>query len=563
MSSQQPGGHSLPQSDLPDNVENHETETELSPAGLVCDDILSVLDGVANFPDDAKLAVGIRLENILEMFREEEDRHRKDRRKISALRSDLRRVTEKLAILQQEHFGASSEKTHTGIDEDELDLAVIEDDDDPVEQPRGKRRRKVPDDVEPVTVHHFPEDRTCGSCGSDMPSISNWSSMRIRIIPEHVEFVKDIYHTCACNHGICKENKPVSARAPHHIMKGRGIDLGLVTEAACQKFFEHIPTFRMERRLLNCNVNLSRQAIGRNIIHLARHLVPVQQALLEHVKAGYAAHMDETPVRVQAAGKGKCDLGYLWAVCRDERRWNPEAQPAVVYRYAPTRAGSVAAELLSGTALRYLITDGYGGYNHLFSGGPANDALESVRCWAHPRRKFFETWLTTKSKLADWVVKMIRKLYRVEKAAVGLSPEEREAIRQEHSLPVLDKLHTELVKHKDDAQGSLKKAIDHTLKAYDVLRRYVFDGKLEIDNNPVERCMRGIALTKKNSLYAGSHEAAEVWAIYYSLIESARLNRINPRSYLTWVTSEIERNKGEVDYALLLPWHCPMGRIQG
>jgi len=82
------------------------------------------------------------------------------------------------------------------------------------------------------------------------------------------------------------------------------------------------------------------------------------------------------------------------------------------------------------------------------------------------------------------------------------------------------------------------------------------------DNNPVERCIRGIALTKKNSLFAGNHDAAEVWAVYYSLIKSARLNRVNPRSYLNWVVGEIESSKGETDYGKLMPWHCPVGKIE-
>ena len=82
------------------------------------------------------------------------------------------------------------------------------------------------------------------------------------------------------------------------------------------------------------------------------------------------------------------------------------------------------------------------------------------------------------------------------------------------------------------------------------------------DNNPVERCIRGIALTKKNSLFAGNHEAAQTWAIYYTLIETARLNQVNPRSYLNWVTSEIERQWGNVDYSQLMPWHCPIGHIE-
>lgn len=112
---------------------------------------------------------------------------------------------------------------------------------------------------------------------------------------------------------------------------------------------------------------------------------------------------------------------------------------------------------------------------------------------------------------------------------------------------LLTEIRTELDKNAASAQGLLKKAIDYTLKAFEALQRFIFDGRIEIDNNTIERCIRGVALTKKNSLFAGNHKAAKVWAIYYSLIETARLNRVNPRAYLKWITEEIERNRGNVD----------------
>lgn len=155
--------------------------------------------------------------------------------------------------------------------------------------------------------------------------------------------------------------------------------------------------------------------------------------------------MDETPISVLNPGKGKCDTGYIWATCRDEHRWNPEAEPAVVYHYAHSRAGKVAEDLLQGAALRFLQTDGYAAYNCLFKKEGQNDGLTSVRCAAHARRKFFEAALTTDSPLAHRVVQMFRKMYAVEKAAHGLPPAEREALRQQHSLPILNQLHSELL----------------------------------------------------------------------------------------------------------------------
>lgn len=535
---------------------------ELSPIAILCQDILTALNDVPDCPDHAKTMVGTRINGILRIFFETEGSMRSATEKISTLKSKLQRKTELLAVLRQELFDKSSEKGAGAAEEDDFEFELEDEEEEPKEASKGKRPRKVGDNIEIVRVDHYPDDMACCSCGHDLKSIKQEERVgSFRIIPEHVVLVKNVYHTCACNHGICKENKPVSAKSKNFIMSGRGMEAEFAAEAAIQKFFEHIPTFRMERRLQNSNVNLSRQAITKTIAHLSRYLEPVCDALHEHVKSAHAAQMDETPVRVLNPGKGKCDTGYFWVICRDERLWNPDAQPAVVYHYAPSRAGSVATELLSGSSIRFLQTDGYAGYNCLFKETDQNDKLVSARCLAHARRKFVETAKATKSPLATRVVKMFQKMYVVEKAASNLPPAEREAKRQEHSLPILNELYAELVKNSDNAHGALKAAINYTLNAFDGLKPFIFDGRLEIDNNPVERCIRGIALTKKNSLFAGTHEAANVWATYYSLIESARLNRVNPRSYLIWVVNEIERTRGELDYGLLMPWHCPTGHI--
>jgi hypothetical protein len=280
-------------------------------------------------------------------------------------------------------------------------------------------------------------------------------------------------------------------------MKGRGMEPGFAVKAACQKFFEHIPPYRLERRFKNANINLARQTIDKGLAHLAKHLMPVHEEIHAHVLAVHTAQMDETPVKVQAPGKGKCDTGYFWVINRDERDWNSEARPAVVYRYAHSRACSVSEELLSGASIRFLQTDDYSGYNCLFKDSTNNDGLMPTRCNAHARRKFFGAHLATKSKLAARFIQMYRKMYAVEKVAKGLPLKERVQLRLEKTLPILTELKAILTTHQDDATGKLKTAINYTLNAFDELQRFVFDGRLEIDNNAVERCIRGIALTKR------------------------------------------------------------------
>lgn len=573
MTIQNPDGRSLPGNATGEGQSDEnacDADTGITPVGLLCDNILSAISLTPALSETAKLSIGTQIGNILMLFHERDERERLSKRKISELKSNLRIAREKIAVLRQELFDKSSERAAADDgkgDEEKLDLEFALDDDedvaDPKEASKGKRARKMPMGIVPLVVHHYPESRTCNCCGNEMPLIGSWDSMQMRIVPEHVEFINNIYHKCACNRtDRCKENKPMSAKTQNHIMYKRAIEPTFAAEVAVQKFGEHIPTFRMERRLRSANINITRQTLNSSVAHLGGHFQPVCDELLSHVKAGQVVHADETPLRVQAPGKGKCDTGYIWAVCRDERNWNPEAKPAVVYEYDPSRAGAVIERLLGESSIRVLISDGYAGYNRLFGKDGSNEDMVSARCWAHARRTFFEAWTATKSPLANWVIKKIRKLYDVEQVARGLPPEEREKLRQEQSLPVLTEIRVELDKNAASAQGLLKKAIDYTLKAFEALQRFIFDGRIEIDNNAIERCIRGIALTKKNSLFAGNHKAAKVWAIYYSLIETARLNMVNPRAYLKWITEEIERNRGNVDYSTLMPWHCPIGRIE-
>ena len=389
---------------------DNNSEAPFSAIGLLCNGLLTAVNDIPGCADSVRYAIGVQVSNIFSMYAEAEGRTRAASKKISELKRNLRRVTEQLAVLRQEHFDKSSEKIVAGNADDDLDFAHEADfGEAPKPAPKGKRARETGSDVEAVRVHHYPSDMTCCSCGHDLQSIKAEERVgTFRIVPEHVVLVKNVYHTCACNRGACKDNKPVSAKSQSHIMKGRGMEPEFAAEVAIQKFFEHLPTFRMERRLHSANVNLSRQAIEDNVAHLASHLEPIVDQLSIHAMAGHSAHMDETPVRVQAPGKGKCDKGYFWVICRDERPWNFAAQPAVAFHYNPSRKGEVAEDLLSGTALRFLQTDGYSGDNRLFPVGEGNDTLVSARCWAHARRKFFETWIATKSNLANWVVQMIR-----------------------------------------------------------------------------------------------------------------------------------------------------------
>lgn len=475
------------------------------------------------------------------------------KRKISALKSDLRHTTEQLSMLKSKMWGESSEKGREAIEDDDSDLADIPDFElEETEKKKGRGVAKLPDDLERRHVDHFPPERHC-PCGREMKSIGVETRERLVTIPERQVVEVHHYHTCACNRTICKENKPMSAKADRYIMRGRKADLDTVIEYSLQKFYEAKTVYRQERRLLDAGCNVTRQHLGRLTTHLAGFLEPVCDEIWKHATAGHSAMMDETPLRVQA--EGKCEQGYLWAICRDERGWNPDARPAVYFRYAPSRGGQVAKEMLEGALIDTLQTDGYAGYNGVRHAPGQNDGVDIQRCMAHARRQFTDAQKVAPSTLAKRVLKRIGGIYAVENRAKGLPPAQREAMRFAEALPALKAIREELLKAEPDLpKGKLKNAANYFLNAWEDLIRYVFNGRLEIDNNPVERCMRLIGVTRKNSLFAGSHAAAENWAIFYTLIETARLNDVDPFKYVRWVVGEIEKGRELTDYSRLMPW---------
>lgn len=468
---------------------------------------------------------------------------------------------EQLALFRQEKFGGSSEAfMEDDADEDEEDLGDFFD--DPVEERKGKRPRVMPEDIERVVNEHKPEDLTCCTCGCEMRSINKWSSSRIQIIPERVICIEDVYHTFACNRGICKENAPIAAKAGRHIMANRSVELGFAVEAACQKFMEHLPAYGLETRLRNNNVNVSRRSICRYIALLGDHLEPVADAIMRHIMSGEVIHMDETPVRVQAPGTGKCKTGFLWAALRDERKWDLSSKPAAGYRFDISRAGEVPELMLAKSAVRALITDGHSAYNRF--GDPSRDAgpLKLVRCWAHARRKFIEANKKSPSKFAKWVLRQIKAIYMIEREADYRPPEERAAIRMSKSAPILAEMKLRLEEAEPDSQGGLKGAINYCLNAFEELSQFVQDGRIEADNNPVERSIRPVTLTRKTSLFVGREQHGQTWAIFFTLVQTCKLNRIDPRRYLNWVANQIERAGGDIDPDLLLPWNCPIGQVK-
>jgi transposase len=259
---------------------------------------------------------------------------------------------------------------------------------------------------------------------------------------------------------------------------------------------------------------------------------------------------------VLAPGRGKTRTGRLWVVVRDERPWGSDVPPAAFYRYSPDRK-AIHAKALLGGCRGFLHADGYSGFDRLYRpvkpGG--EPPLIEVACWSHARRGFYEVHHATASPIALEALERIAALFAIERAMRGQSPERRAAVRQEHARPLLEQLKAFLETSLRQVSGksALAKAIRYALSRWKALTRYISDGRLEMSNNAAERAMRSPVLGRRNYLFCGSDTGGQRAACIYTIIETCKLNGIDPQAYLADVLGRIADHPIQrIDE--LLPW---------
>jgi transposase len=302
-------------------------------------------------------------------------------------------------------------------------------------------------------------------------------------------------------------------------------------------------------------VDLDRSTLADWVGQAAALVRPLVEAIERHVMAGERLHADDTPVPVLAPGNGKTKTGRLWVYVRDERPYAGGDPPAVLYRYSPDRKGAHPRSHLK--SFRGLLqADGYAGFNALYAGKNGQDppAVE-VACWAHVRRKIFDVHEATGSPLAREALERMGALFAIEREINGLRPEERRRVRQLRAKPVLDELKAffDASLAQISGKSTLAGAIRYARGCWPALVRYVDDGRLEMTNNAAERAIRPLALGRKNWIFAGSDAGGERAAAIYTLIETAKLNGLDPEAYLANVLGRIAAHPinriGD-----LLPW---------
>ncbi len=380
-------------------------------------------------------------------------------------------------------------------------------------------RKPLPAHLPRETVTHEPPC-VCPGCGSTVFSRMGQDEREVlEYVPSSFKVIQHIRPKLSCRACETVVQQPMPALP---IERGRP-GPGLIAHVLVLKYCDHTPLHR--------------------------------QAGI-YAREGAALHADDTTVPVLAPGLGKTKTGRLWVVVRDERPWGSDVPPAAFYRYSADRKG-VHAQALLGSCRGFLHADGYAGFGTLYQPTtPAGDApLVEMACWSHARRKVYDVHHTTASPIALDALQRIGALFGIESDIRGQSPEQRAAARQEHARPLLDQLQAFLDTSLTRISGksALAQAIRYALSRWKELSHYIADGRLEMSNNAAERAMRPLVLGRKNYLFCGSDAGGQRAACIYSIVETAKMNSINPHAYLTDILGRIaEHPIHQID--ALLPW---------
>ena len=423
----------------------------------------------------------------------------------------------------------------------------------PRSQPAKRNRGTLPAHLPRIEVIVDVEDKTCPCCGGTMHVIGEDGAEMLDYVPAQlrVKVIRRPRHGCrACEGAI------VQAPAPE-----RPIDGGMATEALLahiliSKYGDSLPLYRQAQIFARQGVVLDRSTLCDWVGRACWWLASLHELMMTTVLASPKIFADDTTLPVLDPGRGKTKTGRLWCYAVDNRPWRGPGHPTAVYIYSDDRKGVHPADHLKGYG-GLLQVDGYAGFAGLVT-NPAGDTPQLAFCWAHARRKVYDVFVATKSPFAEEALRRIAALYAIESDIRGQPAEERQRVRQQQSRPLVEAMHVWLNGQLGRIPGAstLAKAIRYALNHWNGLILFLDDGRLELDTNTVERAIRPVTITRKNALFAGNDSGGRHWAIIATLVQTAKLNGVEP---LAWLTDVLERvvsgRTKRHELETLLPWN--------
>jgi len=517
-----------------------------------------------SLPDDVEA-----LKALLRSRDTELARARAEAASAEALIAHLRLVIEKM---RRELYGQRSERKARLLDQMELELEELEataaEDELAAEAAgatamRAFSRRKPSRKLFPA---HLPRERVivpgptaCGCCGSPrLAKLGEDVTETLEVVPRQWKVVQYVREKFTCRD--CE--KITQVPAPFHVLPRGLAGPSLLAMVLFEKYGQHQPLNRQAERYLREGVELSLSTLADQVGGCAALLRPLYDLIRAHVFAGSRVHGDDTPVPVLA--KGKTASGRAWVYVRDDRPFGGRAPPAAVFFYSRDRSGTHPERHLNGYG-GILQADAYAGFNRLYDCGRKPGPLIETACWAHARRKFFVLAdVTAKARgklpvlapLALEAVRRIDAIFDRERAINGLTAEERLGVRRERVAPLVSDLEAWMRAERArlSRHAEVAKAMDYMLKRWAAFTRVLDDGRICLTNNAAERELRGIALGRKAWLFAGSDRGGERAAVMYTLIQTAKLNDVDPQAWLADALARI--NDHNIQHLnQLLPWN--------
>jgi len=517
--------------------------------------VLCMITDTSTLPDDPAELKKI----ILELQRQKQKEHDVFQKQIDLLHEELRLAYAKFFGKKSEVFRGLNPQLPL-FDMPEPEDIEKEPEEEHVEVPahsRKKRGRKpLPEELPRVeVVHDIAEEEKVCQCGSHLSRIGEEISEKLDLIPAIIRVIKHIRpkYSCTSCEGVEDDGATVKiAPVPPQIIPKGIASGGLLAHILCAKFEDALPFYRQEKQFYRLGVDLGRATMCNWAIKAAEQCAPLLELLRSEILSGPLVNADETTVQVLAeSGRSPTAQSYMWVF----RGGDPHSS-AVLYQYHPSRSGDVAHSFLRGYQ-GAVQTDGYSGYNFL----DAQKGVIHVGCWAHARRKFMEADKARpqKGKPGSTIVALnyIQTLYRVEKKAkkLGLEGQDLLELRRKESLPALHKFRAWLEKRSLTVtpQSLLGKAINYTLKQWHRLAAYIEVGYATPDNNLAENAIRPFVVGRKNWLFSGNPKGAQASAAIYSLIETAKTNKLDVYRYLRFLFDNLPLAKSTEDYRNLLP----------
>jgi transposase len=484
-----------------------------------------------------------------------------------------------IAKLKREQYGPSAERTRRLLAQMEFELEDFEadavEDDLAAETAAAKAtnvtafERKKP--VRKPFPAHLPRERvvvpapcSCPACsGMRLSKLGEDVTETLEVIPRAWKVIQTVREKFSCRD--CE--KITQPPAPFHAVPRGWAGPSFLAMLLFEKYGQHQPLNRQADRFTREGVPLSVSTLADQVGAASFALMPIFRLIEAHVFAAERVHGDDTTVPVMA--KGKTDTGRLWDYVRDDRPFGGADPPAVVFYYSRDRRGEhPQAHLASWSGI--LQADAYAGYFELYAPDRQPGLILEAGCFAHARRKFFELAdvegaARKKSRgertgpiypIALEAVQKLDALFDIERGINGKTPAERLAARQELSAPLVTELHDwlEAQRAKLSRNHDLAKAINYMLRRWDAFTRFLVDGRVCLTNNGAERALRCVPLGRKAWLFCGSDRGGQRAAIMFSLIQSCRLNDVDPQAWLADVLARI------ADHSInrlheLLPWN--------